>query len=39
MEIVWRRMADALTAEYGIATSEHAIARESDRPEKETSFL
>lgn len=39
MEVVWRRMADALNAEYGIATSEHAVARESDRPEKETSFL
>ena len=39
MEIVWRRMADALNAEYGITTSEYAVAKESDRPEKETSFL
>lgn len=39
MEVIWRRMADALNAEYGVSTSEYAIARESDRPEKETSFL
>ena len=39
MEIVWQRMADALKSEYGIATSEYAVARDSDRPEKETSFL
>ena len=39
MEVIWRRMADALNAEYGVSTSEYAVARESDRPEKETSFL
>ena len=39
MEIVWRRMADALSELYGISTSEYAVAKESDRPEKETSFL
>jgi hypothetical protein len=39
MEIVWRRMADALSEEYGVSTSEYAVAKESDRPEKETSFL
>lgn len=39
MEVVWRRMADALDSLYGVTTSEHAVARESDRPEKETSFL
>jgi 1-acyl-sn-glycerol-3-phosphate acyltransferase len=39
MNVVWRRMADALAAEYGVATSEFPVARESDRPEKETSFL
>ena len=39
MEIVWRRMADALAEIYGVSTSEYAVAKESDRPEKETSFL
>ena len=39
MERVWQRMADALRDEYGVATSEYAVAKEGDRPEKETSFL
>jgi len=39
MEIVWQRMADALSSQYGVHTSEHAVASEADRPEKETSFL
>ncbi|HEX2779625.1 MAG TPA: lysophospholipid acyltransferase family protein [Gemmatimonadaceae bacterium] len=39
MELVWSRMADALRDEYGVATSEYAVAKEGDRPEKETSFL
>ena len=39
MEAVWSRMAEALRHEYGVATSEYAVAREGDRPEKETSFL
>jgi 1-acyl-sn-glycerol-3-phosphate acyltransferase len=39
MAIVWQRMADALHRLYGIQTSEHAVASEADRPEKETSFL
>lgn len=39
MQVVWQRMADELSSRYGVHTSEHAVARESDRPEKETSFL
>ena len=39
MAIVWQRMADALHREYSVQTSEHAVASEADRPEKETSFL
>ncbi|HEX8848984.1 MAG TPA: lysophospholipid acyltransferase family protein [Gemmatimonadaceae bacterium] len=39
MQQVWSEMADALRDEYGVATSEYPIAREGDRPEKETSFL
>jgi hypothetical protein len=39
MQVVWNRMAGALDELYGVSTSEHAVARESDRPEKETSFL
>jgi 1-acyl-sn-glycerol-3-phosphate acyltransferase len=39
MEVVWQRMAAELSSKYGVHTSEHPVARESDRPEKETSFL
>lgn len=39
MEVVWQRMADTLRNEYGVATSEYAVAKDTDRPEKETSFL
>ena len=39
MAVVWQRMADELSRLYGIRTSEHAVATEADRPEKETSFL
>ena len=39
MDIVWRRMADAMRDLYGVDTHEYPVATESDRPEKETSFF
>lgn len=39
MRLVWRRMADCLREQYGVDSAAQPIARETDRPEKETSFL
>lgn len=39
MSVVWNRMADAMRDLYGVQTDEYPVATESDRPEKETSFL